>query len=82
MFNCRGYSIISIVGSNKFICLIHSDNSKIYGPRSLETHKKAQFYEKARCLNSKAISIVCNFIDKNFIFNFSYGNVLRNIHYC
>ncbi|XP_018568648.1 uncharacterized protein LOC108908940 isoform X2 [Anoplophora glabripennis] len=49
-FVCRGFSIINNV------CWLHSEDSKIHGPKILKENAKSTYYEKARCLN---ISVSC-----------------------
>ncbi|KAJ8964562.1 hypothetical protein NQ314_004866, partial [Rhamnusium bicolor] len=51
-FNCMGFSII-----NKHVCLLHSEDSKIHGPKILREKVRSTYYEKARCLN---ISVSCS----------------------
>lgn len=51
IFHCRGFSLKPAQYS--FTCLIHSEDSKIYGPRLLEETRKGFYYEKAKCLNGK-----------------------------
>lgn len=51
IFNCRGYSITTINSTQ--VCLVHSEDSKLHGPKSLTETDGARYYEKARCLNSK-----------------------------
>ncbi|KAK4875890.1 hypothetical protein RN001_012312 [Aquatica leii] len=57
VFNCRGYSLIPTTTYGIYTCLIHSENSKIHGPKLLIPIDGANFYEKARCLN---ISVTCS----------------------
>ncbi|XP_030758792.1 uncharacterized protein LOC115884372 [Sitophilus oryzae] len=54
-FNCRGFSIIS--GKTNNVCLLHSEDSKLHGPKLLEPSSDSKYYEKARCLN---ISVSCS----------------------
>ncbi|XP_066149792.1 uncharacterized protein [Euwallacea fornicatus] len=52
-FNCRGFSVIS----NLQLCILHSEDTKLRGPRILAPHKGGFYYEKARCLN---ITVSCS----------------------
>lgn len=54
VFHCRGFSLKP--SASGFTCLIHSEDSKVYGPRLLEEVSKGFYYEKARCLN---ITVTC-----------------------
>ncbi|KAK9880032.1 hypothetical protein WA026_008548 [Henosepilachna vigintioctopunctata] len=54
IFHCRGFSLNP--SPSKYTCLLHSEDTKIYGPRSLIQFKNGFYYEKARCLN---ISVTC-----------------------
>ncbi|KAL3269282.1 hypothetical protein HHI36_008358 [Cryptolaemus montrouzieri] len=54
-FHCRGFSLRP-TPTTKYSCLLHSEDVKIYGPRSLVELKNAFYYEKARCLN---ITVTC-----------------------
>ncbi|XP_057669969.1 uncharacterized protein LOC130902128 [Diorhabda carinulata] len=51
-FNCRSFTII-----NGNLCYLHSEDTKIYGPNSLQDLAGAIYYEKANCLN---ISVTCS----------------------
>nr|XP_022918554.1 uncharacterized protein LOC111427577 isoform X1 [Onthophagus taurus]XP_022918556.1 uncharacterized protein LOC111427577 isoform X1 [Onthophagus taurus]XP_022918557.1 uncharacterized protein LOC111427577 isoform X1 [Onthophagus taurus] len=64
-FVCRGYSFIE--KSN--VCLLHSEDSKIRGPKLLEKNELGNYYEKAPCLN---ISVQCT--DKNMIIRYRPKN--------
>ncbi|KAK5645478.1 hypothetical protein RI129_006778 [Pyrocoelia pectoralis] len=55
-FNCRGYSLIPSASVTQYLCLIHSTNSKVHGPRMLYSLSGANFFEKARCLN---VTVTC-----------------------
>ncbi|KAH1009360.1 hypothetical protein HUJ04_001723 [Dendroctonus ponderosae] len=50
-FNCRGFSLDS--GKK---CILHSEDTKLRGPRILVSKQGATYYEKARCLN---ITVSC-----------------------
>ncbi|KAL1498109.1 hypothetical protein ABEB36_008963 [Hypothenemus hampei] len=50
-FNCRGYTI-----SKENSCMLHSEDTKLMGPRILSSNKQFTYYEKARCLN---ITVSC-----------------------
>lgn len=52
-FNCRGFTVLS---ENTTNCILHSEDTKLRGPRVLRSHQGALYYEKARCLNSKSIN--------------------------
>jgi hypothetical protein len=53
-FNCRGYSVVS---TNKVSdCFLHSEDSKVHGPRLLQENFAGTYFEKAPCLD---ISITC-----------------------
>ncbi|KAJ3626559.1 hypothetical protein MTP99_017046 [Tenebrio molitor] len=53
-FNCRGYSVVS---TNKVSdCFLHSEDSKVHGPRLLQENVAGAYFEKAPCLD---ISITC-----------------------
>lgn len=54
-FNCRGFSLIP-QNQNLFICHLHSEDSKVHGPRLLLETANGSFYEKPRCIN---VSITC-----------------------
>ncbi|KAK9737821.1 PAN domain [Popillia japonica] len=58
-FNCRGYSIWPLTQSatnTRFICLIHSEDSKLLGPKLLADKTGSTHFEKAPCLN---LSVTC-----------------------
>ncbi|RZC38532.1 uncharacterized protein BDFB_011024, partial [Asbolus verrucosus] len=55
IFNCRGYSLVA--NKKSFDCFIHSEDSKIHGPRLLIENPFGKYYEKAQCIN---ISITCS----------------------
>ncbi|KAF5306123.1 hypothetical protein FQR65_LT07399 [Abscondita terminalis] len=57
VFNCRGYSLVPTVTYGVYTCLIHSENTKIHGPKLLIPVDEGRFFEKARCLN---ISVTCS----------------------
>ncbi|XP_065173640.1 uncharacterized protein [Atheta coriaria] len=54
-FRCRGYSLIpsfkASMSHQQYMCLVHSENSKVHGPKSLREHPGAMYYERAPCLN-------------------------------
>ncbi|XP_044754942.1 uncharacterized protein LOC123313905 [Coccinella septempunctata] len=54
IFHCRGFSLKP--AQTGFTCLIHSEDSKINGPRLLEESRKGFYYEKAKCLN---VTVTC-----------------------
>ncbi|XP_050314459.1 uncharacterized protein LOC126748949 isoform X2 [Anthonomus grandis grandis] len=51
-FTCRGFSIMK-----PLTCILHSEDTKLRGPRMLTPASGSSYYEKARCLN---INITCN----------------------
>ncbi|XP_060528919.1 uncharacterized protein LOC132703587 isoform X2 [Cylas formicarius] len=53
-FNCRSFSVIN---GNTNRCLLHSEDSKIHGPKLLKSHDHSKYYERARCLN---INVSCS----------------------
>lgn len=48
-FNCRGFTFYQRLKK----CILHSEDTKLRGPRVLVAEQGATYYEKARCLNSK-----------------------------
>ncbi|KAF5298149.1 hypothetical protein FQA39_LY02573 [Lamprigera yunnana] len=56
-FHCRGFSLLSMNIYDKYTCLIHSENTKIHGPKLLKVIDRAKFFERARCLN---ITVSCS----------------------
>lgn len=56
IFNCRGYSIVARNGS--FDCFLHSEDSKVHGPRLVVDNFRGKYFEKAPCLNSKSKNTV------------------------
>lgn len=63
-FNCRGYSIWPISQSihTKYTCLIHSEDSKLLGPKLLHDKIGSTHYERAPCLNSNYnVIVLCHF---------------------
>lgn len=59
-FNCRGYSTLKL--NNRFNCYLHSEDTKIHGPKLLTSNSQSTYYEKARCINSEAISSPINIL--------------------
>lgn len=56
-FNCRGYSVVS---TNKVSdCFLHSEDSKVHGPRLLQENLAGAYFEKAPCLDSSFPARVC-----------------------
>ncbi|XP_076265631.1 uncharacterized protein LOC143199593 isoform X2 [Rhynchophorus ferrugineus] len=53
-FNCRGFSVIR---GDSNLCFLHSEDSKLHGPKLLKPTQNAAYYEKARCLN---VSVSCS----------------------
>ncbi|XP_019870370.2 uncharacterized protein LOC109598907 [Aethina tumida] len=54
-FNCRGYSTLKL--NNRFNCYLHSEDTKIHGPKLLTSNSQSTYYEKARCIN---ITVNCS----------------------
>lgn len=55
-FHCRGYSLLPNFTQNnrynlKYNCHIHSEDSKVHGPKLLKEQSKGVYYERAPCLN-------------------------------
>lgn len=57
-FHCRGFSLLPKFYSNnnnryaqKYDCHIHSEDSKVHGPKLLIEHQNGWYYERAPCLN-------------------------------
>ncbi|XP_044261886.1 uncharacterized protein LOC123009553 isoform X2 [Tribolium madens] len=55
IFNCRGYSVVE--RKRSFDCYLHSEDSKVHGPRLVQNNFQGRYFEKAPCLN---ISITCS----------------------
>ncbi|KAJ8986008.1 hypothetical protein NQ317_013892 [Molorchus minor] len=51
-FNCRGFTVV-----DNNICLLHSEDTKVHGPKILEENSQSTYYEKATCLN---ITVSCS----------------------
>ncbi|KRT86548.1 hypothetical protein AMK59_1431, partial [Oryctes borbonicus] len=81
-FNCRGYSIWphSISVDTKYACLIHSEDSKLLGPKLLADKEGSLHFEKAPCLN---ISVTCTATEMTIRYtpkgNF-YGKIYMKAH--
>lgn len=57
-FNCRGYSTVPLKlpgNSPNISCLLHTEDSKLVGPKLIDDYTGAKYYERARCLNGKKI---------------------------
>lgn len=52
-YNCRGYSLLPSRINGVYTCYLHSEDTKLHGPKILEAKLFAKYFEKARCLNSK-----------------------------
>lgn len=53
-FSCRGYSIVPENTKNgMYTCLLHSEDTKIHGPKLLKPTNFGRYYERARCLNGR-----------------------------
>lgn len=51
-YNCRGYSIVPLRNQRGiYSCYLHSEDTKVNGPKVLEATNLGKYYEKARCLN-------------------------------
>jgi hypothetical protein len=69
-FNCRGYSVVS---TNKVSdCFLHSEDSKVHGPRLLQENFAGTYFEKAPCLDSSFPARVLEFALKNYLCLFQY----------
>lgn len=44
-FNCRGYTFTPQQ------CALHSEDTKLRGPRALSNHQGATYHEKVNCIN-------------------------------
>lgn len=53
-FNCRGYTF------TQQICALHSEDTKLRGPRALTDHQGATYHEKVSCINGIYPEIVNN----------------------
>lgn len=54
-FNCRGYTF-----TPQQICALHSEDTKLRGPRALTDHQGATYHEKVSCINGIYPQIVNN----------------------
>lgn len=58
-FHCRGYSLLPKISRNNnrytstYDCHIHSEDSKLHGPKLLMEQPRGLYYERAPCLNGK-----------------------------
>lgn len=61
-FHCRGFSLLPILPQNTYAlptyhCLIHSEDSKVHGPKLLKDYVGAKYFERAPCINGKSRAI-------------------------
>ncbi|CAH0556103.1 unnamed protein product [Brassicogethes aeneus] len=57
-FHCRGYSLMKTKSRvDRFHCNLHSEDTKIHGPKLLDQIPGGTYFEKARCIN---ISVQCS----------------------
>lgn len=51
-YHCRGYSVVIVSRNNRLgNCFLHSEDTKVHGPKLLTSNYLGRYYEKARCLN-------------------------------
>lgn len=50
-FNCRGFSVVPT--GRTFNCFLHSEDSKIHGPRLINGNVLGTYFEKVHCINCK-----------------------------
>lgn len=53
-FICRGFSV---TGNSANVCLLHSEDTKLHGPKLLKPSELSTYYERARCLD---INVSCS----------------------
>lgn len=71
MYNCRGFTILQMPNRSSPVCLLNSEDSKIYGPKLLRSNSQATYYERATCLNSKLILQFLKKINNTNCFRYS-----------
>lgn len=60
-YHCRGYSVVPLSENSKLhSCFLHSEDTKVHGPKLLTPVSFAKYYEKARCLNGNDNEIYFN----------------------
>lgn len=53
-YHCRGYSLVNPARNIRWgNCFLHSEDTKVHGPKLLTSTDFGRYYEKARCLNGK-----------------------------
>lgn len=54
-YNCRGYSLLPSSITGLYTCYLHSEDTKVHGPKLLVAKPFSKYFERARCLNSETI---------------------------